>query len=179
VNADHPLWGKRGPRRWITRLVGVVVLVTGYFGFAHLTGIDAFAPFDNPGDPGGRIMAQLMPVVNAVPMTAHVDYVEQDESHQDSCDGMDGTFGWDPLYVQKVFKWNGGVSRLFQIVNQRLAASGWKFNGGNRRKLHWWWRKKLSTGYRASANMQYDRQLLHEWTINTAAPAALPPPSGC
>ncbi len=43
----------------------------------------------------------------------------------DSCDGMAGTFGWDPVIVQAGFRWTGGKEALARLINKRLDSRGW------------------------------------------------------
>ncbi len=105
------------------------------------------------GDPGGKIVNQLAPVVSAVPGygTGAVPWVRelpQDigapyamkiEPRQDSCDGMAGTQGWDQVAVQAGFQWSEGQPALLNYMNPRLTNLGW--SGGSKR-----WTKTLRNG---------------------------------
>jgi hypothetical protein len=93
------------------------------------------------GDPGGRLMAQIAPVVRVVPGFEHghirwivfpcdscqfpVTYAIKVEPRWDSCDGMAGTFGWDPVVIQVGFRWTGSSHALVDLLNERLGARGW------------------------------------------------------
>src|SRR5262249_29683247 len=101
------------------------------------------------GDPGGRLMAKIAPVVRVVPGFGHghipwiafpcdscqfpVTYAIKVEPRWDSCDGMAGTFGWDPVVLQVGFRWTGSSHALAGIVNARLGARGWP-----RAAAGWW-----------------------------------------
>jgi len=93
------------------------------------------------GDPGGRLMAKIAPVVRVVPGFEHghirwiafpcdscqfpVTYAIKVEPRWDSCDGMAGTFGWDPVAIQVGFRWTGSSHALVDLLNERLGARGW------------------------------------------------------
>src|SRR5262249_56336126 len=93
------------------------------------------------GDPGGRLMAKIAPVVTVVPGFAHghirwiafpcdscqfpVTYAIKVEPRWDSCDGMAGTFGWDPVVIQVGFRWTGSRHALVDLLEERLGARGW------------------------------------------------------
>lgn len=93
------------------------------------------------GDPGGRLMAKIAPVVRDVPGFEHgrvpwiafpcdscrfpVAYAIKIEPRWDSCDGRSGTFGWDPVTIQAGFPWAGSSQALVKFLNERLVARGW------------------------------------------------------
>lgn len=93
------------------------------------------------GDPGGRLMAKIAPMVRVIPGFEHghipwigfpcdsckfpVTYAIKVEPRWDSCDGMAGTFGWDPVVIQVGFPWNGSGHALVGLLNERLGARGW------------------------------------------------------
>jgi hypothetical protein len=93
------------------------------------------------GDPGGRLMAKIAPVVRVVPGLEHgripwiafpcdacqfpATYAIKIEPRWDSCDGMAGTFGWDPVVVQVGFQWAGSSQALMDLLDERLTARGW------------------------------------------------------
>jgi len=93
------------------------------------------------GDPGGRLMAKIAPVVRVVPGFEHghipwiafpcdscqfpVTYAIKVEPRWDSCDGMAGTFGWDPVVIQVGFRWTGSSHALVDLLDERLGAQGW------------------------------------------------------
>lgn len=93
------------------------------------------------GDPGGRLMARITPMVRVVPGFEHgqipwiappcdacrfpVTYAMKFEPRWDSCDEMAGTFGWDPVVVQVGFRWAGSSKALMGLLDKRLGARGW------------------------------------------------------
>ena len=93
------------------------------------------------GDPGGRLMAKIAPEVRVVPGLERghipwiafpcdscqfpVAYATKVEPRWDSCDGMAGTFGWDPVVIQVGFRWTGSSHALVDLLNEHLDARGW------------------------------------------------------
>lgn len=93
------------------------------------------------GDPGGRLMAKIAPAVRVVPGLEHgripwiaspcdacqfpATYALKIEPRWDSCDGMAGTFGWDPVIIQVGFRWAGSSQALAGLLDERLTARGW------------------------------------------------------
>jgi len=93
------------------------------------------------GDPGGRIIAQMTPVVAVVPgfesgripwiafpcdtCKFPAKYAIKIEPGSDSCDGMAGTFGWDPVRIQVGFLWTGSRQSLVDLLSKRLSLRGW------------------------------------------------------
>lgn len=93
------------------------------------------------GDPGGRLMAKIAPVVRVVPGFEHgpipwiafpcdscrfpATYAIKVEPRWDSCDGMTGTFGWDPVAINVGFRWAGSSHALVGLLSERLGARGW------------------------------------------------------
>jgi hypothetical protein len=93
------------------------------------------------GDPGGRLIAKIAPVVRVVPGFERsripwiafpcdscqfpATYAVKIEPRWDSCDGMAGTFGWDPVIIQVGFRWTGSSQALVNLLNERLGARGW------------------------------------------------------
>jgi hypothetical protein len=64
------------------------------------------------------------------------------EPRWDSCDGIRGTFGWDPALVQAGFPWSGPAESLVALINDRLTARGWAmgavpFSWGNAGVANW------------------------------------------
>ena len=85
-------------------------------------------------------MAEIAPVARVVPGFEHripwiappcdschfpATYAIKIEPHWDSCDGMAGTFGWDPVIIQVGFRWTGSGKALVTLLDQRLSALGW------------------------------------------------------
>lgn len=52
-------------------------------------------------------------------------YAMKIEAQMDSCDGMAGTFGWDPVIIETGFRWTGTKHSLADLINKRLVARGW------------------------------------------------------
>lgn len=94
------------------------------------------------GDPGGRLIASLSPLVRLVPgfETGPVPWISfpcdsckwpsryaiKIEPRWDSCDGIAGTFGWDPAVIQVGFRWSDSARDLVKLLNARLVAKDWK-----------------------------------------------------
>jgi hypothetical protein len=79
-----------------------------------------------PGDPGGRILAQLRLTTDAVPRDATILRSFYDEPRPDSLDGLPGTQCLDDVVVQVNFHWSGSANRLFDGANSRLVELGWR-----------------------------------------------------
>ena len=121
------------------------VVVTAAIVVAALA-IVAFPWSAHPGgDPGGRLMAKITPVVRVIPGFEHgripwgassclecrspALYASRAEPRWDSCDGMAGTFGWDSVVIQVGFRWTGSHRALVELLNARLRALGWAKSG--------------------------------------------------
>lgn len=173
-----------------------------YLALTVLTGVNPFNPFDNRGDPGGAILAQLRPVATAVPNGARIDYMYFIDSKQDSCDGDQRTVGWDPPTVQGEFTWKrGSVQTLYASFNHSMRRLAWKAipNSSLARVLgsevyrldglgasvpgsySWQWAKTLASGRMAVTQLSFNggRYGDRRWELFAEAPAALPPPGGC
>jgi hypothetical protein len=55
-----------------------------------------------------------------------IRYAIKIEPRWDSCDGLAGTFGWDPAIVQMGFRWDKTAQELLAALNARLRAKGWE-----------------------------------------------------
>jgi hypothetical protein len=93
------------------------------------------------GDPGGRLIAKLAPLVRVVPgfETGHIPWISfpcdsckwptryaiRIEPRWDSCDGTKGTFGWDPAVIQVGFRSTQSYRALVKLLNRRLVGKGW------------------------------------------------------
>jgi hypothetical protein len=127
--------------RWLSRsrirslvVVALVVVVAGSAGVWLLNRHQG-------GDPGGRLMAKLIPAVRVVPgfETGSVPWISfpcdscewparyaiKIEPRWDSCDGTKGTFGWDPAVIQVGFRRAHSYRALVKLLNSRLVARGW------------------------------------------------------
>jgi hypothetical protein len=103
------------------RIVLLVVVVVALGGIALWWATST----SGSGDPGGRVLSQLTPVVSAIPPTAHTTYVWKQEPHQDSCDGIAGSQGWSQVVVQSAFTWQGSAQALAAAMSGRLTSLGW------------------------------------------------------
>ena len=125
---SNPLRPRRRGRTWgiATLFVSAVALVVWW---VTRTG---------SGDPGGRIMAQILPAASALPgygtpalpvrsspPTTTGPYLIKSEPHQTSCDGRPGTFGWSSVDVQARFTYARTRATLFDDIGSRLKALGW------------------------------------------------------
>jgi hypothetical protein len=81
---------RRGQRRRL--LLGLAVVVVA--GGAGAGWIATRSPHGDP-DPGGRILAGLKTIESVVPADAEVMLRRASEPNWDSCDGREGTFGWN------------------------------------------------------------------------------------
>jgi hypothetical protein len=119
----------------LTRLILGIALCVGL----ALGGMAvARAVWPPSGDPGGRIMRTLTPLVrevpgyergpvpwvSAVPWPGPARWAVRWEPKQDSCDGMSGTWGWDPVVVQVEFQWSGSARALRVRLNRQLVPKG-------------------------------------------------------
>jgi hypothetical protein len=93
------------------------------------------------GDPGGRLVAAMVPLVRVVPGfdqgsipwdTDWCDsckipdtYALKIEPHWDNCYGVASTAGWDPAIIQTGFVSSQTGGSLAAIIDGRLAALGW------------------------------------------------------
>jgi hypothetical protein len=142
------------------------------------------------GDPGGRIMAQLVPAASSLPgygtgrlplmqsPTMNGAYLTPMEPHQDSCDAMAGTQGWSQVVVQAGFTWSGSTADLFGHVGARLQSLGWKADPtGVVSDPQARWSKQLRNG--SMAQVSLEAQLPSQWEFVVVAPPAGRAASGC
>ena len=76
------------------------------------------------GSPGLPARARPHPM-NRVPCDAcqfPATYAIKIEPRWDSCDGMAGTFCWDPVIIQAGFRWAGSSPALAALLDERLSA---------------------------------------------------------
>lgn len=132
------------------------------------------------GDPGRKVMAQLVPVISAVPERASTKYVWRLEPQQDSCDGIASTRGWDQVVLQIGFKWRRSPPALFTAMNARLVILGWSHTTKTQVAipLEYLWTKRLTNGKRA--RLTVDREYpASNWQLDAAAPPVGKAVSGC
>jgi len=148
---DDPIWedgtplpemSRRPPRRrwvvWVAILAAALIVALIAWLIWPSTGAST------TGDPGGKIMNQLAPVVTAlpgygtgavpwvseIPQDIGASYAIKTEPQHDSCDGMAGTQGWGPVSVQAGFQWSEGLPALLDYMNPRLTTLGWSGGSG-------------------------------------------------
>lgn len=150
----------------------------------------AGASASGSGDPGGRILRELMiaesalpgagtkslPLVKAPSMTK--PYVIALEPFQDSCDGNPSTRGWSQVVVQAGFPWHKSPSDLITYVGSRLSRLGWALMKTTRpnNPVGWTWFKKLHDDKRASVSLNKE---IAQWEFVAQAPPASHPATGC
>jgi hypothetical protein len=142
------------------------------------------------GDPGGKVMAQLVPTASALPGYAtsklpwtsdpvvYSSYVTKMEPHQDSCDGIAGTQGWSQVVLQAGFAWSGASSALISQVDARMSALGWSQSAtGLATEARW--TKPLDNGTLASASLDLDPTGPPWWEFVATAPPVGKAAGGC
>ena len=151
-----------------------------------------------PGDPGGAILNQLRPVADALPRDLAIDTgaTFYSEPHQDSCDGIPSTVGWDPVEVQIDVKVPSGQElAVLSAVDAYFMTHGWKasspsdFPDGRwiwppgsgqdwQATPDWKWAKTLTDGRPAIANFTTLGNT-NDWLLQAEAPSTLKPVTGC
>lgn len=142
--------------------VGVLVFVVIFW----VVGLRSTAA---SGDPGGKVMNQLVPTVSSlpgyglsalpwvsqIPQSLTASYAIKMEPFQDSCDGRAGTRGWSQVVVQAGFRWTKSLSALYSYMNPRLATLGWSAVVTSRPSMppSLRWIKTLSNGSRANVSV--------------------------
>ena len=156
----------RRTRKWTLLIVGIVIGVVVIF--------LAWSSFlrSNTGDPGGRVLSQLTPVLSAVPSDAHRDYVWRMEPRQDSCDGMAGTQGWGQVVVQSGFNWPGSGQALAVEMDGRLTELGWTLSKTGLSYGQPAWSKTLSNGKTADLSVSSEGSFTgpSSWELVATAP---------
>lgn len=155
--ADPPTARSRRRSRFALTIVALGVLViVGWF-------VVRPRLLAGTGDPGGSVMAQLVPAASALPgygtsslpwasePSLNAAYLVKMEPHQDSCDGMAGTQGWSPVVVQGGFEWLAAPQSLLAQVGVRMAALQWTPTTSLPTEADW--SKRLANGSRAVASL--------------------------
>ncbi|WP_037607779.1 hypothetical protein [Streptacidiphilus rugosus] len=167
---------RRGGGTGIAAVAAVVAMgVAGLSGCAARSGPE---PVGDP-DPGHRLLAAVQPVLSVVPPGAQVAMKQSVEPYWDSCDGVESTYGWDPVTVLVTFGGGGSADQVADHVRTAMQNLGWEADegpvgpGGS-------WHKSLPGGGMASA------QLTHgpgdsppDWMLQATAPPAAQPSQGC
>lgn len=173
----------RGPlARWWLAAALLPLLLVGWLVIRPL--------FAASGDPGGTVMAQLVPTASALPGYGtsklpwtsvpgmYSGYFIKTEPQRDSCDGRPGTEGWDPVVLQAAFPWRGSPSTLVAQVDARMARLGWGLTGpptGTEAQ----WSKRLDNGSRASATLLLSPTGSPWWEFVAQGPPVGTAASGC
>jgi hypothetical protein len=142
------------------------------------------------GDPGGKVLSQLVPAASALPgygtpslpwisaPSMSGPYLIKSEPRQDSCDGMAGTQGWSQVVVQAGFDWTGTPDGLFSSVGEHLYALGWnRVSIRDPTDSEAIWSKRLTNGSTAEANLSPEGE--HYWEFVALAPPVGKAASGC
>jgi hypothetical protein len=130
------------------------------------------------GDPGGRILGELKPAALAVPDDAKIRYRHDVEPKWDSCDGRQGTFGWDDVVLQIHFSSASASEAVSKHVDVTLRGLGWVANYNNGMQLGW--TKVLANKTTAHAQLSGDQPIdPGTWTLFVSAPPVGQRVSGC
>jgi hypothetical protein len=161
----------------VAALAGLAVLV-GAYAFNRLTG-------HGDPDPGGRILHALEPIGRAVPADAtEVRPVGGGEPQWSSCDGRQGTFGWNEIFVGTNFKTTMQPDALISLVDRRMVAIGWTplWTRPNPIGPVRQWTRTLEDGTKAQAMLApatADNGATITWDLTVHAPPHGPHSSGC
>ena len=160
----------RQGRRWLV----AAVVVAGGVGVAWAaTGSGHGDP-----DPGGRVLAALVRVDQAIPADAQVMVRQAHEPQWDSCDGRAGTFGWTGVMVIVQFGTDEPASELISQADRILRAEGWQRTGTSTTPLG-----PTATWSRVVAGSTAATASLSPWTRGQGSPIywdldAMAPPHG-
>ena len=142
------------------------------------------------GDPGGKILNQLVPAASALPgygtsslpwasqPNTSRPYLTKTEPDRDSCDGRAGTQGWSQVVVQGSFRWAGSHRALFDKVDSGLSAIGWRQTtiADQNEAI---WKKRLDNGSTATAMLDLSPLGSPDWEFVALAPPVGKPATGC
>lgn len=161
-------------RRTAMIAIGAVV-----FASAIAAGIGWGLTSSASGDPGGKVLAQLVPVVSALPSGTSTTYLWKMEPTQESCDGIAGTQGWSQVVVQAAFRWRKSPQALFAAINGRLIRIGWGHGASqNSSPPGYQWTKRISNG--TKADLTVDKEFSSSlWQLDAVAPPVGRAASGC
>jgi hypothetical protein len=154
--------------------LGLVLLVACVFlGYRILWGPE--------GDPEGRVLHQLQPAAQALPSDAHVIYRYDFEPKWDSCDGRQGTFGWNNVILQIRFESRTPTIALVEHADGTLRRLGWSYEYDRSGQVGW--TKQLANGSVASAQLSNavpdQGGLTQKWDLFVGAPPIGTRVSGC
>lgn len=136
-------------------------------------------PTHEGGDPGGHMVAELMPVANAVPPAVHVISRDYRAAAWVECDGAPGA-GWTDPEIAVHFSTPMPSDQVVDRVAQQLTRGGWQLDhartsawpaprGGPDTYTEAVWRKRLADGATAAAVLHSSDQW-HDWWLSASAP---------
>jgi hypothetical protein len=152
-------------RSFLKTLGILVLLACGAWLFNRVTD-PAEPPLFSSGDPGGKIMAQILPAGKVHPPASHVFKLKVGEPTWTvpSCGGA----GWTGVYTNLVFDSpTMNVGQVVQFLNRRLKALGWTYTSD-----HPWgdWQRKLRGG--GTAYAEFD--IPANWKVPANYPDSFP-----
>ena len=147
----------------------MVVVVAGGALIMHLTLRHA------GGDPGGRIMAVLAQTDVAIPPDAAIEYRNDHGPLWGSCDGREGTEGWDDVVFQVHFSSSQPSSEILARADDALTAKGWSRTRLLEGSEAAWTARLSSSTARATLRRDSDGK----WTLFATAPPVGRRTSGC
>lgn len=185
-------WKMNRPgHRLVAGMLGVGVLIV-----VIVVWVVAFRSTAATGDPGGKVMNQLVPTVSAlpghgtsalpwvsqIPQSLETSYAIKMEPHQDSCDGRPGTQGWSQVVVQSRFRWSDSLATLISFMQARLTELGWTVVPQSQPQdpPGESWTKTLGNGSRADLNVtQEGGPTSPTWQLDATAKPVGKAASGC
>jgi hypothetical protein len=155
---------RKGWRLVVAAALVIIALVVGWTLFTR-SGASS-------GDPGGHVLAQLTPVVSALPPGSTVMYEAKEEPFQDSCDGIPSSRGWSQVVVSGGFRWAGNPQDLARALDRSLASIGWRRGapvGISVSQPEFAWSRRLTNGTNASLTVlrSVDGK---DWQLDAVAP---------
>jgi hypothetical protein len=162
--------------RWLA--VAAVVLVAAVATVAVVV-LTSRAPTHEGGDPGGRMLAELALVANAVPADVRVISREYRDGSWAECDRAPGS-GWTPPIVSVHFSTPLPPDQLVSRVGQQLTRAAWQLDhagtsawrpprGAPDTYTEAIWRKRLADGATATAVL-HSSDWWHDWWLYASAP---------
>jgi hypothetical protein len=104
--------------------IAVIVASTLGVGSLVLALVGQLVSPGNPGDPGGRILAEISPITAAVPPTAHVNYTQIIDAERDACEGSTVPNGWMAPAVYENFTWPVARADVLVAFAERTMRRG-------------------------------------------------------
>jgi hypothetical protein len=137
--------------------------------------------FGPSGDPGGQVLHQLQPAAQALPSDARVMYRYDLEPKWDSCDGRQGTFGWDDVILDIHFKSKTPATAVFGHADETFHRLGWSREYDTGEQVGWTRRLVSGSVARAQLSKAVPDQggTTQEWDLYVGAPPIGTRSSGC